>query len=32
MSELVAASFRGDMPDTKVREAIDALQAGGATV
>jgi uncharacterized membrane protein len=32
MSELVAASFPGDMPDTKAREAIDALQAGGATV
>ena len=32
MSELVAASFPGDMPDTKAREAIDGLQAGGASV
>lgn len=32
MSELVAASFRGYLPDTRMREAMDALQAGGATV
>ena len=32
MSELVAASFPSDMRDTKARKAIDALQAGGATV